>query len=185
MSEFLADSAQRIQAAIDQGNPTRLLSILQRGLDIVFKENFREQSGKKKQQQQPMSPFQHFCKRHVGRPDYPVLINAILNQDLPLARVTMHKMSRDGWPEYLGNVSPLDTRAMFRYLAKEDGRRPRGAPYACKSPLTDKEGVLRFTSKEKCHILADHFEEKLKHQIDDIQTPTGLEGPTKVPKELR
>ena len=63
---------------------------------------------------------------------------------------------------WLASVSPMDTSAFFKYLAKEDGRKSKSTAYSCAAPLKDKQGERKFRDKEKCALLADFFEDKLK-----------------------
>ena len=51
--------------------------------------------------------------------------------------------------------------AIYNYIAKEDGRRPRCFRFACAAPLRNEEGGLEYTGEGKCRLLADHFEKKL------------------------
>ena len=160
MAEYLQKNSEAMNKAIKGGNPTRLLDIPQQGLYAIFKKQFRRKQTPERGKGQ--SSFQKFCKRHLSHPEYPVLVNAILEYDLPTATAVMRQMSRKKWHEYLAKTSPTDTRAIFRYLAKEDGRKPRAAKFSRSAPIKDTSGVRKFTNTDKCRILADFFEQKPK-----------------------
>ena len=174
MEIYLSSVASKMHNAIKHRNPTRLLDLLKTGLDTVFKDNFRTKSANRSEES--LSPFQLFCKRHIKHPDYPTMISAALSGKLHPASDIMRRMSRDSWRDFLKQISPLNTKAIFRYLAKEDGRISRANAHSCRDPLKDTDGALRFTGPEKCRLLADHIEEKLRKPAESAPKPSNTVG---------
>ena len=60
----------------------------------------------------------------------------------------------------MAKVRPSNTSALFTYLAQQEGRKPRPKQYSCADPLKNLSGQLRFTGREKCTLLVDHFEQR-------------------------
>ena len=53
-----------------------------------------------------------------------------------------------------------DTRQLFRYIERRDGRQPLNATNACSAPLVSQSRKI-YDTQEKCELLADSFEAKL------------------------
>ena len=140
LSLYLGDEYEKIQNAIHQKNPSRVWELIQKGITKVLSRYYRKKGGSSSKPS--ITPFQLYCKRHVGHPEYQALIGAALRQDTKLTTEIMNRVSRDGWREFLSKVSPMDTRAIFRYLAKEDGRVPRARVYSCDAPLINEDGEM-------------------------------------------
>ena len=168
MRVFVDDNKTGIQNSIAQNNGTRLLDIISRGIEKVFHKENRT----KKKETEPIDPFLLFCKRHKEHPEYPILINAIQEDNFEQVHRSMELMSRDGWKEYLKTIRASDISAFFKYLAKEDGRKSRVVTYSCAAPLQDPEGNRKFTGKEKCQLLADFYEKKLRQGKKNIEGKT-------------
>ena len=157
--DFCHEHRCHIANAILYENPTRLLNLIQQGLWKTLSDCLRK--SKETRPTPERSPFHKFCQRHRHHPDYPMLINAIQQTDLPQASRIMTGMSRDGWREYLSKTHPSDISAFFKYLAKEDGRNPRQCTYSCSAPLKDPTGARHFDPSKKCALLAEFLEAKL------------------------
>ena len=124
-------------------------------------ENARRRANGGKNLKNKASPCQAFCRRHLGNPEYPVLVRSILGGDSKVATAIMCRNTTDGWRKILAEKGFSDTRASFLYLVRLGGRKPRKATFSRAEPLRDNEGKLRFRAQEKCNLLSDHSEEKL------------------------
>ena len=110
-------------------------------------------------QNERQSPFEKFCKKHLEHPELPELINAEREEDQPRRKQLYLQLTRDDWGGYLqemtaGDISRI-TSALFRYLSKVDGRRPRVQTFPCATPPLDTEGRRVLTGSGKCRVLAD------------------------------
>ena len=121
--EYWESSRPKILNAIQQGNPTRLLDLITKGLQQILADCMQPPE-KDKPITKP-APLLLFCKRRRKHPDYPELISAIQRADTQRASREMDRMSRDSRRDYMASAHPSNTSAFFRYLAKEDGRRSR------------------------------------------------------------
>ena len=72
----------------------------------------------------------------------------------------MRKISADGWKEYLGGIGRSNTRSLFAYLAKEEGRHKWGLSPADLAPLK-LDGQVVVGPRRKCEALAEAFCAKL------------------------
>ena len=165
-------SAHSIKLANCEGleNLARFFDILVNGLKQVFKvKNGKKRSkccdtAKHDEESQiaPMSPFHISRRRDRARPDYPLLMKAVMDKDRQMANEIMNRMVRGDWRSFLSTGRPSDTSAFVLYLARTEGRRPRRRTYPCRAPLMDSQGKRRPTGQAKCNVLADFFAERLK-----------------------
>ena len=153
MKEYLDGKKDVIQTSCEQQAPTRMPTVITEGIHKSLHDHYCTP----KTGQPDPDPFQQFCQRHLDDPDYPALIRShVEGNDLLKGRL-MREISRRGWRNYLSHTQPSDARAIFAYLAIQEGRKPRASAFSCADPLEDAEGILRFTGQEKCSLLADHF----------------------------
>ena len=142
---FREDNKSEIANAIRNENLTMLLKLINQGLQKTFKDCKRKST--ETQPAPERSPFHQFCQRHRQHQDYPMLINAAQKADAQQASKIMTCMSRDGWREHLSRTHPSDISALFRYLAKEDGRKPRQCLHSCSAPLKDPTGTRHIGTR--------------------------------------
>ena len=157
--QFCTENWSKIANSVRNKNPLTLLTLIHRGLQKTFKDCQRK--SKETQPAPERSPFHQFCRRRRHHPDYPILISAVQQMDMQQASRIMTGMSRDGWRDHLSKTHPSDISAFFRYLAKEDGRKPRQCLHSCSAPLKDPTGTRHFGTKKKCALLAEFLEAKL------------------------
>ena len=100
------------------------------------------------------------------RPEYPILMEAVLDKNRALANGVMCNMVREGWRSYLTTIRPSDSSAFFLYLARLEGRKPRKNAYPCRAPLLDPRGKQHCEGQEKCDLLANFFAAKLQDATD-------------------
>ena len=163
MPELITSNRENLRNAVVLRNPTRFPVMLYKGLNMAFEEEW----WKKRRRKEPAPPFKVFCKGHLTYPDYPVLMHAIEVRDEQQVRGVIMKMSRGGWRDYLKSLRTTDRRASCHYLAKEGGRKPRSVAYSCEAPLIDGHGIKKFSGKDKCNLLADHFERRLGKDAEE------------------
>ena len=130
-AEYLQQKKKAFGIARDTDNTTRMLEILMGAIQEVLKDRLTKGS----QKESTESPFESFCRRHKEHPDLPLLIQADRAEDNALLATTYLQIKRDAWRDYLDGLNTADTSALFRYLAKEDGRAPRARTYSCAAPL--------------------------------------------------
>ena len=157
MLEYIGSHREEYDKALRGGNCERMLGLLGTMIEQVFREHYIKSGGVVRR----CHPFQLFCKKHLGHPDLPQLLKAEQEGNKQALKQLYQTIIREDWRDHLGRLSASDTSALFSFLAREDGRRPRGMSYSCASPLQDAEGNRRFTEREKCELLADSFELKL------------------------
>ena len=150
---FLHDNSPYFADCLMRNKTTRYLQKLQSGVRHFLGEHYR------RRQASPTLPnsFDLSCRKHLQDPEYPLLIRAHTEGNDLLKQKTINAMARRGWRLYLSKIRPSNVSALFSFLAKREGRKPRADHFPCASTLYDSEGILRFTNEEKCALLADHF----------------------------
>ena len=81
------------------------------------------------------------------------------------------EIQRDNWEKFLVSSQIRDLKAVFKHLAKEDGRVAMGFRPSCPDPL-EKGGCMGFGPKEKAGALADYFEDKLTARMEGRKNTT-------------
>ena len=157
MAEYLYENIEQWGENAEGGNATRTHQFLASAIREVFKDCAVKSKAKKR----PKSPFQVFRRRHVDRPDIPMLIKAEADGDADAIKTHIQTISREGWQERLANIRATVTRALFQFLAKGDGGQPLGRTYSRSAPLQNEHGVRQFDATAKCALLAEHFLRKL------------------------
>ena len=102
-------------------------------------------------------PFERFLMSNVRHPEMDTLLGAWERGDGSKSDKYISRISADGWRDYLDRVKKHDTRALFGYLARAEGRKPCGFIPADSSPLVDEQGRLTLTPLGKARIITQVF----------------------------
>ena len=156
LSEFLQSNTSFFDECTSRINTTRYLRKLITGIREALGEHYKRNTSATA----PLTPFEIFCKKHLSDPEYPLLIRSHIEGNDLLKRRTITNMVRRQWRTYLSKVRPSNVSALFSYLAKQEGRKPRSDRFSCAGPLLDSQETLRFKGIEKCTLLADFFERR-------------------------
>ena len=118
-------------------------------------------------------------------PDIPQLIKAMEKRESSEAEVLINSISREHWKEYLASTRISDLRRLYDYLAKAEGRKPRGHQFSCMAPLLNVKGERVMNPGDKCELLADYFQEKLTERTNKGLRKGARKGKNQPPGEYR
>ena len=133
-------------------NIARQYSIFQRCLTRVF-----HREGKTPKDKEETDPLEHFLMSNLTHPDMNNLLEALELQDTEQSDRYLRRISSDGWKKYLKQTNRNDTRAMFAYLARSEGRKKWGFVPEDSTPLRDSTGRLVLTPQEKVSLITNAF----------------------------
>ena len=120
-ADYLESKNLNVESCVKEKNPPHVLRVLSGGIRSCFKEQYRAANPIPKDE----DPFLRFCKRHIDDPDYPLLIRAHSEGGDLLKRKLINAISRRGWRAHPATVRPSNTSALFTFLARQEGRKPR------------------------------------------------------------
>ena len=103
------------------------------------------------------------------------LLVAIENKQNERGDAIVSQMSADDWGECLGKVNLSDTRSIFGFLARSEGRGNWGFAPAVSEPLADENGTYVISQEEKTRLLASAVRTRLTIQ-EAAQRSTSGEG---------
>ena len=107
-----------------------------------------------------VDPFGKFLLAHAEHPKMNALLEALESNQREKSEYLISRMSADGWKKHLKEVSLSDTRSLFAYLAKSEGRKPWGFVPGDSSPLVDERGRLVLAHSEKVKLLTKAVSER-------------------------
>ena len=127
------------------------------------KENAQRNSSK--------GPMSTFLKANARHPNIALLKEVVAAGDRANTHKQVSQISADNWRLFLEKVNRSNTRAIYAYLAKAEGRKYKGTTPEDLTPIKTGEDIIT-TNRGKCEAIALAFREKL--------TASGLKKETKV-----
>ena len=119
--------------AIATGNPARLLQVVGAAPRGVPADSYERGANDKRARE--LTPLQKFYRRRIQHPLIYQFANAFRSGERSeLGRLT-RRIKADGWRSFLANVHPSNLPAIYKYIEKEDGRRPKVYAGPCARPL--------------------------------------------------
>ena len=109
----------------------------------------------------PGNPLRTFLLRNARRPRIDELLTALETGRHDIANRLIGQISADGWRGFLKGVKSADARAMFRYLAKAEGREKRVITQADPAPIILEIGSEIISGRGKSEAIAVHFAKRL------------------------
>ena len=85
----------------------------------------------------------------------------------------MSHIASDNWRNYLTNTNKADTKAIFGFLARAEGRKQKGFSRIDMHPMTNTEGVRVNSPQEKVALLTQAFKVRFTaEETSDAAAPT-------------
>ena len=133
-------------------NISRLFGTIQH---IIYRTFHRESKPQKTKEE--TDPLERFIMSHLEHPDMDGLLEALEHQDTDRSERLIRRMSSDGWKLYLKKTNKNDTKALFAYLARSEGRKKWGFVPADSTPLIDTDGSLAINPQDKVRLVTKTF----------------------------
>ena len=145
-SSRLSEALLKTDAVFKMGNAGRILDCIPKSIERVFDDKFPKSMGGGSTA--PAGPLLEISRTPHGAPRYPLAAGSEQREGWASSWRT-NAWARDGRRNSLSKVHRPDARALFQYLALEDGRRPRGRNFSCEAPLTGAGGARHFVGKNR------------------------------------
>ena len=100
-----------------------------------------------------LSPMQQFLKKHSDHPLSEELQASLDPGDEYYSERLLNQIGADGWKSFLGAVTRSNTRSLYAYSARADGRRKWGSIPADSAPVL-RENQIVIRDGGKCEIIA-------------------------------
>ena len=133
-------------------NIARYFGIFQRSLFSTCSEE-----GKTPKPKEGVDPLESFIMAHLEHPDMDSLLEALENQDRESSDRHPRRISSDGWKRYLQRTRRSDTRAMFAYPARSEGRKRWGFAPADSTPMRNAQGRPILAPQDKVNLITQTF----------------------------
>ena len=138
-------------------NAGRYYSIIVRTIKDVFEGEYK----KPQQQTGTEDPLERFLLAHKEHRDMEKLIVALEAGGNAKADAVMGVMCSDDWSAYLKKVSLNDTRSIFAFLARAEGRKQSGFAPEDSGPLINERGEYVLSQKEEAGLLTGAVKDRL------------------------
>ena len=100
--------------------------------------------------------LQVFLRVNSTRPDIEELQNAYESQNTKKMHRLTSQIRAENWHDFLGKVNRSNTRAIYAYLARVEGRNQMSVKPGDLAPILH-NGELVTGHRERCAVIADYF----------------------------
>ena len=157
IAHVLAGQHESFQKEIRLGNAAKAYELIQTAIQMTLQDCYAKSgpSGLPL-----LTPFEKFYRRNQNHPEAHHLLHAKNTGNQTEFNRLVRCIKRDSWHEYLARIRPATATQIFKFIEKNDGRRPRAHRYPCSGPLTH-EGETVTKCQAKCDLLGDYFQQRL------------------------
>ena len=128
---------------------------------LFDKPVFKDKNKSKQALRSRDKEFKNFAEKRKRRPDVLQLMRGQQMSDCEVMQRFAKNITRDHWREFSRPAKISDSRDVFKYLAKSDGRQPRGFKFARAATKPDETRNKVIAPRANCRLLADYFQRKL------------------------
>ena len=130
------------------GQPVRNIHRYYGSIQNAIKKAFARESRTPKKTKE-VDPFEHFLLANATHPRMGELLAAIETDAREESDHLINRISADGWRDHLKAVNISDTRSLFAFLTKSEGRIPWGFVPADAAPLLNARGEAVVSQQAK------------------------------------
>ena len=148
LARLLPESFRRHHAR----NPTRIHQALNSAITTAFKNEYRPTKPPK-----PSDPLEAFLRTNIDHPEIPYLLTALKWGDQLHIDKAMRSINASNWKSYLASINRADTRGIFAYLARSEGRKQKGLTKQDLYPMNHPDGRKITDPLEKVNLITEAF----------------------------
>ena len=143
-------------------NPTRIHQAINAAITKAFKDEYRQAKPPK-----PADPLEAFLRSNIEHPDMPYLLTALKWGDQLHIDKAMRSINAANWKSYLASANKADTRGIFAYLARSEGRKQKGLTKYDLYPMHHPDGYKVTDPRAKAHLITEAFRKRFTTIISD------------------
>ena len=152
----------KVQRLLDLNNAARLWDFLSSPLERVFAKHYTRRGGTKRKKQTDV--WKQFFRHHASHDQTNRLKFAYNRGNRQEMRRLARIIKAAGWRRYLNGVRAANLTAIYKYIEKTDGRKPKVFTYPCARPLTN-QGRVFAGGGEKCSLLGEYFANRMTNPL--------------------